>query len=424
MECLIQKLITMLNMSDYFNNIVPANWKPNTSIIRVIGVGGGGGNAVNQMYKEGMKDVDFTICNTDNKALELSPIPDKVQLGTTLTGGLGAGCDPEQGRNAAIESIDILKTKLEGHTKMVFITAGMGGGTGTGAAPVIAKIAQDMGILTVGVVTLPFKDEGYEAQKRAYDGIMDLSAHVDSLLVIDNQKLYEVFGDLAAIDAIPKADSILTTAVRGIVEIITGRGHIGVDFADIKNLLTKSGMALMGIGEASGEDRAIEAVERAFSSPLLNDYDPKTAKSTLVNITTSPVDGLTMYEMKTIMDYIQEYTGGASNFKRGIVFSESVEKGAVRISVIATGFEVYIAPPPKRAARGERVVLDEEDIDTIILTRQGEGNEDDIKTSPYDPEVITSYTQEMNIADFENESALERKLRKIKEKEERAKLNK
>ncbi len=424
MECLIQKLITMLNMSDYFNNIVPANWKPNTSIIRVIGVGGGGGNAVNQMYKEGMKDVDFTICNTDNKALELSPIPDKVQLGTTLTGGLGAGCDPEQGRNAAIESIDILKTKLDGHTKMVFITAGMGGGTGTGAAPVIAKIAQDMGILTVGVVTLPFKDEGYEAQKRAYDGIMDLSAHVDSLLVIDNQKLYEVFGDLAAIDAIPKADSILTTAVRGIVEIITGRGHIGVDFADIKNLLTKSGMALMGIGEASGEDRAIEAVERAFSSPLLNDYDPKTAKSTLVNITTSPVDGLTMYEMKTIMDYIQEFTGGASNFKRGIVFSESVEKGSVRISVIATGFEVYIAPPPKRAARGERVVLDEEDMDTIILTRQGEGNEDDIKTTPYDPEVITSYTQEMNIADFENESALERKLRKIKEKEERAKLNK
>ncbi len=411
-------------MSDYFNNIVPANWKPNTSIIRVIGVGGGGGNAVNQMYKEGMKDVDFTICNTDNKALELSPIPDKVQLGTTLTGGLGAGCDPEQGRNAAIESIDILKTKLDGHTKMVFITAGMGGGTGTGAAPVIAKIAQDMGILTVGVVTLPFKDEGYEAQKRAYDGIMDLSAHVDSLLVIDNQKLYEVFGDLAAIDAIPKADSILTTAVRGIVEIITGRGHIGVDFADIKNLLTKSGMALMGIGEASGEDRAIEAVERAFSSPLLNDYDPKTAKSTLVNITTSPVDGLTMYEMKTIMDYIQEFTGGASNFKRGIVFSESVEKGSVRISVIATGFEVYIAPPPKRAARGERVVLDEEDMDTIILTRQGEGNEDDIKTTPYDPEVITSYTQEMNIADFENESALERKLRKIKEKEERAKLNK
>ncbi len=411
-------------MSDYFNNIVPANWKPNTAIIRVIGVGGGGGNAVNQMYKEGMKDVDFTICNTDNKALALSPIPDKVQLGTTLTGGLGAGCDPEQGRNAAIESIDILKTKLEGQTKMVFITAGMGGGTGTGAAPVIAKIAQDMGILTVGVVTLPFKDEGYEAQKRAYDGIMDLSAHVDSLLVIDNQKLYEVFGDLAAIDAIPKADSILTTAVRGIVEIITGRGHIGVDFADIKNLLTKSGMALMGIGEASGEDRAMEAVERAFSSPLLNDYDPKTAKSTLVNITTSPVDGLTMYEMKTIMDYIQEFTGGASNFKRGIVFSESVEKGAVRISVIATGFEVYIAPPPKRAARGERVVLDEEDIDTIILTRQGEGNEDDIKTSPYDPEVISSYSQDMNIADFENESALERKLRKIKEKEERAKLNK
>jgi cell division protein FtsZ len=232
--------------------ILPVNWEQENSIIKVVGVGGGGGNAVNQMYRQGIKDVTFAVCNTDTQALNSSPIPLKIQLGSTLTRGLGAGCNPVQGRNAAIESIDTIKEMLGSPTEMVFITAGMGGGTGTGAAPVIAKIAKEMGILTVGVVTLPFRDEGNEFLKRAILGIKELENNVDSLLIIDNQKLYKIYGELSVYEAFPKADSVLNIAVKSIAEIITKPGYINVDFADVKMVMSNSGMAIMGTGTASG----------------------------------------------------------------------------------------------------------------------------------------------------------------------------
>lgn len=232
--------------------ILPVNWEQENSIIKVVGVGGGGGNAVNQMYRQGIKDVTFAVCNTDTQALNSSPIPLKIQLGSTLTRGLGAGCNPVQGRNAAIESIDTIKEMLGSPTEMVFITAGMGGGTGTGAAPVIAKIAKEMGILTVGVVTLPFRDEGNEFLKRAILGIRELENNVDSLLIIDNQKLYKIYGELSVYEAFPKADSVLNIAVKSIAEIITKPGYINVDFADVKMVMSNSGMAIMGTGTASG----------------------------------------------------------------------------------------------------------------------------------------------------------------------------
>jgi cell division protein FtsZ len=324
-------------------DIIPITWEDSKSIIKVIGVGGGGGNAVNHMFRTGIKDVSFIVCNTDAQALEHSPIADKLQLGETLTRGRGAGCDPELARKAAIESEDKIRQMLEGATEMVFITAGMGGGTGTGAAPVIAEIAKSMGLLTVGVVTLPFRDEGVDFLKRALDGIHEMQKHADSLLIIDNEKLYRVFGDLSIFDAFPKADNVLSTAVKGIAEIITLHGFINVDFADIKMVMRDSGMALMGSGSASGEGRAVRAVEAAFSSPLLNDVDLGSARSVLVNITSGREKGLSMSELSQIMDYIKEYTGGVSNFKRGVVCDPSIED-AIHITIVATGLNMASLP--------------------------------------------------------------------------------
>ena len=323
--------------------IIPITWEDNKSIIKVIGVGGGGGNAVNHMFRTGIKDVSFIVCNTDAQALEHSPIADKLQLGETLTRGRGAGCDPELARKAAIESEQKIRQMLEGATEMVFITAGMGGGTGTGAAPVIAEIAKSIGLLTVGVVTLPFRDEGVDFLKRALDGIHEMQKHADSLLIIDNEKLYRVFGDLSIFDAFPKADNVLSTAVKGIAEIITLHGFINVDFADIKMVMKDSGMALMGSGSASGEGRAVRAVEEAFSSPLLNDVDLGSARSVLVNITSGREKGLSMSELSQIMDYIKEYTGGVSNFKRGVVCDPSIED-AIHITIVATGLNMASLP--------------------------------------------------------------------------------
>jgi len=323
---------------------LPVNWEDNKSIIKVIGVGGGGCNAVNQMFRQGIKDVDFIICNTDTQALSASPVPYKLQLGNVLTRGLGAGCNPEQGRKAALESIDKIRESLGEPTEMVFITAGMGGGTGTGAAPVIAQVARELGLLTVAVVTLPFRDEGNEFLKRAIMGINELEKHVDSLLIIDNQKLYKIFGDLSIFDAFPRADSVLNTAVKGIAEIITRPGFINVDFADVRMVMNNSGMALMGSGSAKGENRAIKAVEEAFSSPLLNDFDLTSAKNVLVNITSSNDYGLTMAELSQIMDYIREFTGGnAENFKRGVVCDPAIGE-AISITVVATGFDMNALP--------------------------------------------------------------------------------
>ncbi|MDD2419112.1 MAG: cell division protein FtsZ [Bacteroidales bacterium] len=326
------------------DDFLPTDWESAKALIKVIGVGGGGGNAVNQMYRQGIKDVDFLICNTDSQALKASPVPEKIQLGSDVTRGLGAGCNPEKGRKAAMESMDAIQASLEGGTEMVFITAGMGGGTGTGAAPVIAQVAREMGLLTVAVVTLPFRDEGPEFLKRAILGIKELEKNVDSLLIIDNQKLYKIFGELSIFEAFPKADAVLSTAVKGIAEIITLPGFINVDFADVRMVMENSGMALMGSGTASGENRAIRAVEEAFSSPLLNDFDLTSAKNVLVNITSSDKHGLTMAELSQVMDYIGEFTGGsASNFKRGVKCDTGIGE-AISVTIVATGFDMNSLP--------------------------------------------------------------------------------
>ncbi len=245
--------------------------KENANIIKVLGVGGGGSNAVNHMYEQGINGVDFLVCNTDQQALDISPVPIKIQLGSTLTEGRGAGSIAEVGKNAAIENIDEIKDLLSTNTKMVFITAGMGGGTGTGAAPVIAKTAREMGILTVGIVTMPFFFEGRKRREQAEQGIKEIRENVDTLLIINNEKLREMCGNLAIAKAFAMADDVLTTAAKGIAEIITRHGYINVDFEDVRTVMSDSGVAIMGSAQAEGENRSIQAVEKALASPLLND---------------------------------------------------------------------------------------------------------------------------------------------------------
>ncbi len=324
--------------NDY--NILPNDWTSENAHIKVIGVGGGGCNAVNYMYRQNIQGCCFIVCNTDAQALLTSEVPIKIQMGSN---GLGAGTDPTAGRNAALESQDdIARKALDNGTKMLFITAGMGGGTGTGAAPVIAKMAKDRGILTVAVVTIPFKNEGNESQSKAIDGIHELEKCVDSLLIINNEKLYEFFGDTLIQEAFPKADEVLATAVRGIIEVINKPGYINVDFNDVCKMMRDSGMALMGSGEGSGENRLRDAVSGAFESPLLNDFDLKTAKNVLVNITTGNNDrGAKMSDLEKIDDMISEYTGNANHFKKGIIWEDDPEFGdKVRITAIVTGFEM------------------------------------------------------------------------------------
>jgi len=416
----------MINIDKSF---IPVGWEEKHSMIKVIGVGGGGTNAVNQMYRDGIKDVDFMVCNTDKQALYKSPVDDKLQLGEKLTEGLGAGCNPEQGRKAALESTDIIKQKLSSDTKMVFITAGMGGGTGTGAAPVIAKVAKDMGILIVGVVTQPFKDEGYEFLRRAYEGIQELAKNVDSLLIIDNQKLYEIYGDLTISEAFPKADSVLSTAVKGIAEIITGSGLINVDFADVKMVMKNSGMALMGTGIGAGESRIHDAVEQVFKSPLLNEYDLKTAKSVLVNITSNTKKQLKMSEIKQAIDYIQEYTGRASNFKRGMAFDKNLGEDSIRITVVATGINMVITPPPVKPEDVDKIPLDD-NIDNvgdegILLYDNNDSTEVPLNfTSSYESKYTTIYTSDMKISDLENEAAYTRRMRTKEKLDKKVELEK
>ncbi|MBQ9660093.1 MAG: cell division protein FtsZ [Bacteroidales bacterium] len=353
--------------------ITPMDWATSDEIIKVIGVGGGGCNAVNYMFTKGITGCSFVVCNTDSQSLKGSPVPVKIQMGR----GLGAGTNPINGRNAALESQDqIEKILLDTHTKMLFITAGMGGGTGTGAAPVIAKMAKDRGILTVAVVTLPFLNEGNDALSRAIDGIHELEKNVDSLIMINNEKLHEYFGNQLIQDAFPQADEVLATAVRGIVEIIKKPGYINVDFKDVETMMKNSGMALMGCGIGSGKDRIQDAVKAAFESPLLNDFDLKTAKKVLINITCGHNDqGLTMDDLNEINKKIDEYTGRANNFKRGLIWDDDPEIGdTIRITSIVTGlrFSDVIGPTKdmgnyimidrnfvynRAAARGEGVSL-------------------------------------------------------------------
>lgn len=322
-------------MSDI--KFIPENWIPENSNIKAIGVGGGGQNAVTYMYNQHIEGCTFIVCNTDAQALENSNVPIKIHLGK----GLGAGCDPIKGRNAAEEAVDEIAEKvLDTGTEMLFITAGMGGGTGTGAAPVIAAMAKKRGILTVGVVTIPFQNEGRESIQKAINGIRELEKNVDSLLVIDNEKLYDVYGEMLAKDAYPKADEILATAVRGIVEIIKKKGYVNVDMEDVKTMMRDSGVALMGIGTGTGAKRLEDAVKGAVISPLLNDFDLKTAKNILVNVTSGyNENGLLMKDLAQIDKLIESYTGSASRFKRGIVYEMDEDFGdKVCITVIATGF--------------------------------------------------------------------------------------
>jgi len=330
-------------MDDYFDTpeFVDESWVPENSMIKVIGIGGGGCNAVTYMYNQKIQGCNFIVCNTDSQALQKSNVPMKIQLGE----GLGAGTNPTKARNAALESQDLIAEKvLDCGTQMLFITAGMGGGTGTGASPVIAKMAKDRGILTVAVVTLPFRNEGDDFLAKAVDGIHELEKNVDSLLIINNEKLYEFFGNQLVQDAFPKADEVLATAVRGIIEIITQAGYVNVDFEDVKTMMKNSGMALMGCGVGNGKNRLEDAVKGALESPLLNDFDLKTSKNLLINITVGRNDqGLRMDELDKLSKMITEYTGKVNKFKRGLIYDDDPEVGdTIRITAIATGFKMNL----------------------------------------------------------------------------------
>ncbi|KAA0129764.1 cell division protein FtsZ [Chryseobacterium sp. SN22] len=310
--------------------------KGNSSIIKVIGVGGGGNNALKHMYEKGIHGVDFVICNTDAQTLDNNPVANKVQLGTTITEGLGAGADPEVGEKSAIESIEDIKAAMGQNTKMVFITAGMGGGTGTGAAPVIAKVAKDMGILTVGIVTVPFSFEGKRRLEQAENGLDKLRNNVDSLIVINNDKLRQQFGNLGFKQGFSKADEVLTNAAKGMAEVITGYFDVNIDFRDAKSVLQNSGTALMSTGIASGENKAEEAVRKALDSPLLNDNKITGAKNVLLLIR-SGAEEVTMDEIGVIMDHIQKEAGHTADIIFGVGADEELGD-SVSVLVIATGF--------------------------------------------------------------------------------------
>ncbi|WP_373708559.1 cell division protein FtsZ [Kaistella sp.] len=310
--------------------------KGNSSIIKVIGVGGGGNNALKHMYERGIYGVDFVICNTDSQTLDNNPVANKVQLGLTITEGLGAGADPEVGEKAAIESIEDIKAAMGQNTKMVFITAGMGGGTGTGAAPVIAKVAKDMGILTVGIVTVPFSFEGKRRLDQAELGLDKLRNNVDSLIVINNDKLRQQYGNLGFKSGFSKADEVLTNAAKGMAEVITGYFDVNIDFRDAKSVLANSGTALMSNGVASGENKAEEAVKKALDSPLLNDNKITGAKNVLLLIR-SGNEEVTMDEIGVIMDHIQQEAGNTADIIFGVGTDEELGD-AVSVLVIATGF--------------------------------------------------------------------------------------
>ncbi|MCC6838618.1 MAG: cell division protein FtsZ [Flavobacteriales bacterium] len=307
-----------------------------SSIIKVIGVGGGGGNAVNHMHAQGIRGVDFLICNTDKQALDMSPVPVKLQLGAALTEGLGAGSKPERGAAAALESIEEIRELLTPRTKMLFVTAGMGGGTGTGAAPVVARAARDMGILTVGIVTMPFQFEGRKRMQQATQGIEEMRQAVDTLIVINNDRLRDLYGNLGMDDAFGHADNVLSTAARGIAEVIMKEGKVNVDFEDVRTVMSGSGVALMGMAEAEGEDRALHAVREALSSPLLNDNDIKGAKYVLLNIALG-TRSISMDEMSSITDHIQDASGSSADVIWGYCTDEALGE-KIRVTVIATGF--------------------------------------------------------------------------------------
>ena len=324
--------------STEFENIAFDLPKNQSNVIKVIGVGGGGSNAINHMFMQGIKGVDFVICNTDSQALENSTVPNKIQLGVSLTEGLGAGANPDVGEQAAIESFEEIKRMLDTNTKMVFITAGMGGGTGTGAAPIIAKQAKEMDILTVGIVTIPFQFEGKMRNEQAQIGVEKLRKQVDSLIVINNNKLREVYGNLGFKAGFSKADEVLATASRGIAEVITHHYTQNIDLRDAKTVLSNSGTAIMGSATASGASRANDAITKALDSPLLNDNKIKGAKNVLLLIV-SGGEEITIDEIGEINDHIQAEAGHSANIIMGVGEDESLED-AIAVTIIATGFNV------------------------------------------------------------------------------------
>ena len=326
-------------------DLIPVSWEKRGNLITVIGVGGGGTNAVSYMYPMEFKDVNFIVCNTDVESLKRSHVPNKLQIGPGATGGLGTGMDHVLGKKAAEESVEEIEKVLDCDSEMVFITCGEGGGTGTGASPIIAKLAKEKGLLTVGVVTIPFRDEGKESLYRAVEGIKELAKYVDSLLVIDNQKLYDLYGMMTFRKGFAKANEVLATAVKSISEVITTTGEINVDFADARKILRDSGVAIMGIGEAEGENRAVQVVENALTSPLLNDLNLQNVKRALINITVNgdEDEGPLMSELSQIMDNVAHFTGATINFKRGIVYDDTMGD-RIRVTIIATGFEMWQLP--------------------------------------------------------------------------------
>jgi cell division protein FtsZ len=367
--------------------------KRSKSIIKVIGVGGGGSNAVNHMYRQGIKDVEFVVCNTDMQALNSSPVPTKLQIGVTLTEGLGCGANPKVGRAAAIESKELIRDMLEG-TKMVFITAGMGGGTGTGAAPVIAKIAKEMDILTVGIVTMPFGWEGKKKYAHAQHGIDQLRSACDTVLVILNDQVRSMFGNLAISSAFGEADNVLTTAAKGIAEIITLSGYVNVDFQDVRTVMRNAGAAVMGSAETSGQDRAIRAAQQALLSPLLDNRDIMGAKRILLSIISGDEAELQMDELSMITEYIQGQAGDECE----VIFGHGLDStlgDKIRVTVIATGF-AQEAKAPKKV---EKKVVDLEtpiapEAKSVDNTVNERNHEIELKTLVNDPPLVDPEDEE------------------------------
>lgn len=362
--------------------------KHHKSIIKVIGVGGGGSNAVNHMFRQGIKDVEFVVANTDLQALNSSPVPHKLQIGVTLTEGLGCGANPEVGRAAALESKDQIREMLAG-TKMVFVTAGMGGGTGTGAAPVIAKIAKDMDILTVGIVTVPFSFEGKKKATQAELGIEALRASCDTVLVILNDKLREIYGNLAIGQAFGEADNVLTTAAKGIAEIITLAGYVNVDFQDVRTVMLNAGAAVMGSAETRGDNRSVKAAQQALASPLLDSRDIMGAKKILLSIISGDEAELQMDELTTITEYIQQQAGEEAE----VIFGHGVDaelEDRIRVTVIATGF-IAEGKTVKKTEEKKVLELDRSQISLFesvdnSVNQQGSEIELKVKDEPVKPQ--------------------------------------
>ncbi|MCH2223957.1 MAG: cell division protein FtsZ [Crocinitomicaceae bacterium] len=338
------------------------------SIIKVIGVGGGGGNAVNHMYNMGIRGVDFVVCNTDIQALQISSVPHKIQLGPSLTEGRGAGSLPEIGKNAAVENIEEIREYLSEGAKMVFVTAGMGGGTGTGAAPVIAQVAKELGILTVGIVTVPFNFEGRKRRIQAEEGLEAMRQNVDTLLVINNERLREITANLSVTSAFAQADNILATAAKGIAEVIEVTGSINVDFNDVNTVMRDSGVAIMGSAAAEGDNRALKAVKEALESPLLNDNDISGAEYVLLNITYGDQEVL-MDEITDITDYIQDAAGSTAD----VIFGHAKDDGLgdkISVTVIATGFHSSPLTGFEKAPKRNVTTLEEDKVNEIKTPMQ------------------------------------------------------